>query len=314
MRRVTEPETFGRVAVVMGGDSAEREVSLVGGRAVLAALEAEGIDAFAVDGAGELLAAIRESRVDRVFIMLHGRGGEDGTLQGALDVLGVPYTGSDVLGCALTLDKVRCKEIWQARGLPCPDGVEVAAGETAQSVRDRVADFGLPLIVKPVREGSTIGMSRVDDYAGLTGALALARRYDADVLIERFVDGPEYTAAILDGECLPLIRIEAETDVYDYHAKYESEATHYFIPAGFDEATEREHRALCLDAFRATACSGWGRVDFMCDAGGRPRLLEVNTVPGMTSHSLVPMAAKATGVDFNALCRRILATSLEGRP
>lgn len=312
MTHVTEPAEFGRVAVVMGGDSAERDVSLHGGRAVLAALRARQVDAEPVDGPRPLLERILGGEFDRVFNMLHGRGGEDGQLQGGLQVLGIPYTGSGVLASALTMDKIRTKRVWQALGLPTPDFV-VLFDEEPGEARERVADLGLPLIVKPVREGSTLGLSKLQDLDALDDALEQARRYDSYVIAERFVDGPEYTAAVLQGEPLPLVRIEAQAELYDYEAKYHSEATNYLVPCGLEPNLEHRLQALCLAAHESVGASGWGRVDFMLDDDGGPWLLEVNTVPGMTNHSLVPMAAKAVGLDFETLCWRILETSLEPR-
>lgn len=312
MRHVTDPGRFGRAAVVMGGDSAERDVSLHGGGAVLAALRARGVDAESVDGPRELIGRVLKGEFDRVFNMLHGRGGEDGQLQGALQVLGVPFTGSGVMSSALTMDKVRTKRIWQAIGLPTPD-FSLLIDEDMDQVYGRVEHLGLPLIVKPVREGSTLGLSKVHDLAEMPDALALAREYDHYVIAERFVDGPEYTVGVLQGEPLPLVGIEAQTELYDYEAKYQSEATKYLVPCGLAPDTEHRMQALCLAAFESVGATGWGRIDFMLDADGDPWLLEVNTVPGMTNHSLVPMAAKAVGLDFEALCWRILETSLEPR-
>jgi len=313
MKHVNDPAIFGRVAVVMGGDSAERDVSLDSGRNVLAALRAKGVDAEAVDGPRALLEALHEDRYDRVFNVLHGRGGEDGTLQGALEILGVPYTGSGVFGSALTMDKIRTKRIWQALGLPTPDFVAVFDEDPLDDLDQRVERLGLPVIVKPVREGSTLGLTKVKDAKDLRSAVEFARRYDSHVIIEAFVGGPEYTASMLQGDALPLVRIEPETELYDYQAKYQSEATRFLVPCGLEPDLEHKYQALCLAACEATAVMGWARVDFMLDSRSEPSLLEVNTVPGMTSHSLVPMAAKAVGLDYETLCWRILETSLEKR-
>lgn len=310
MTPVTDPREFGRVAVAMGGDSAERDVSLDGGRAVLAALRAKGVDAEPVDGPKAVLEVMLAGRFDRVFNMLHGRGGEDGQLQGALEVLGVPYTGSGVMASALTMDKVRTKRVWDSMGLPTPD-FRMIIDESPEEARARVHDLGMPLIVKPVREGSTLGLTKLTRLDDLAAALELARRYDRYVVAERFVDGAEYTASILQGEPLPLVRIESESELYDYEAKYHSEATRYLVPCGLDADAEHRLQALSLAACESVGCTGWGRVDFMLDADGEAWLLEVNTVPGMTNHSLVPMAAKAVGLDFETLCWRILETSLE---
>lgn len=312
MRHVTDPREFGRVAVVMGGESAERDVSLDSGRGVLAALRAKGVVAEPVDGPRALLERLREGAFDRVFNILHGRGGEDGKLQGALQVLNVPYTGSGVLGSALTMDKVCTKRIWQALELPTPEFVLVF-DEPERELARRVEHLGLPLIVKPVREGSTLGLSKVADYDELGRAVAAARRYDPRVIVESFIEGGEYTASLLQGDALPLLRIEPATELYDYEAKYHSEQTRYLVPCGLEPDTEHKLQGLCLAASEAVGVTGWGRVDFMLDEKGGPWLLEVNTVPGMTSHSLVPMAAKAIGLDYETLTWRILETSLEAR-
>lgn len=307
MSRITDPTAFGRVAVVMGGDSSEREVSLNSGSNVLAALRARGVDATPVDGIPALLAHIREGRCDRVFNILHGRGGEDGVLQGALEALGVPYTGSGVLGSALTMDKVRTKRVWQALGIPTPafavlhPGADVAAA---------VASVGLPAIVKPSREGSSVGVTRVFASADIGAAVELAQRYDGELLVERMIVGPELTVAVLDGEALPSIRIVPAGEFYDYHAKYVADDTQYLCP-GRMEPAESQLRALCERAFAAVGASGWGRIDVMCDEQGAFFLLEVNTTPGMTSHSLVPKAAAKAGIGFEDLCWRILETSVK---
>jgi len=307
MSRITDPTAFGRVAVVMGGDSSEREVSLNSGSNVLAALRARGVDATPVDGIPALLAHIREGRCDRVFNILHGRGGEDGVVQGALEALGVPYTGSGVLGSALTMDKVRTKRVWQALGIPTPafavlhPGADVAAA---------VASVGLPAIVKPSREGSSVGVTRVFASADIGAAVELAQRYDGELLVERMIVGPELTVAVLDGEALPSIRIVPAGEFYDYHAKYVADDTQYLCP-GRMEPAESQLRALCERAFAAVGASGWGRIDVMCDEQGAFFLLEVNTTPGMTSHSLVPKAAAKAGIGFEDLCWRILETSVK---
>ena len=308
---MSDPREFGRVAVVMGGDSAEREVSLDGGRDVLAGLQRAGVEAFAVDGAPALLKAIEQQSAQRVFIMLHGRGGEDGTLQGALETLGVPYTGSGVLGSALCMDKMRCKQVWQACGLPTPAWrIFDAHQDAAASWQDDALEaLGLPLFVKPVREGSSVGMTLVEDAAQLPDALQLAARYDHQVMVEQFVAGAEYTAGVLDGRSLPLIKIETSTAFYDYDAKYLRDDTRYLCPCGLPEERESEFAELAMQAFEAAGASGWGRVDFMVDEQQRPWLLDVNTVPGMTSHSLIPKAALAAGIEFEQLLVSILETS-----
>ena len=299
-------EDFGKVAVLMGGWAAEREVSLVSGNAVLAGLQRRGVDAHGVDVQPDILQVLPAGGFDRAFIVLHGRGGEDGVIQGALEILGLPYTGSGVMGSAIGMDKYRSKLVWQGAGLPTP-GFAVIGAETDL---DAAAELGFPLMVKPTREGSSIGMARADDPAGLRAAWELAARYDARVMAERWISGAEYTAAILGESPLPLIRLETDRAFYDYTAKYEADDTRYLIPCGLDAVRERELQDLALRAFQAVGASGWGRVDLLMDGEGRPWLIEVNTVPGMTGHSLVPMAARAAGIDFDELVWRILAQTL----
>lgn len=297
---------LGRVVLVIGGDSAEREISLRGGRDVARALQDRGVELNVIDGPRALLAAIGAGCVDRVFILLHGRGGEDGTLQGALEVLGIPYTGCGVLASALAIDKLQTKRLWRACGLPTPDW------RVARRVDDGAAileHLDVPVFVKPAREGSSVGMSRVDRPEDLAEAIEKALACDTDVLVERLVDGPEYTVGILDGEALPLIRIRVPQGFYDFDAKYESDSTGYDIPCGLDEASEQRLRSLSLQAFELLGGSGWGRVDLMLDNAGEPWLLEANTAPGMTDHSLLPKAAAAVGIDFEELVWRILKTS-----
>ncbi|MBX3689256.1 D-alanine--D-alanine ligase [Dokdonella sp.] len=310
--RVTDPRAFGRVAVVMGGQSAEREVSLDSGRNVLAALTELGVDAHAVDGIPALLDALRAGHYARVFNILHGQrgGGEDGVLQGALESLHVPCTGSGVLGSALSMDKVRSKQVWIAQGLPTPRFVALRKRDGAGDVHAAARELGLPVIVKPACEGSSVGVSRVFRDADIEGAAALAARYPGDLLVEKMIVGMELTVAILGGAALPSIRIVPKGEFYDYHAKYVAEDTQYLCP-GLDGEAERELGALALAAFDALGCSGWGRVDVMRDLDGRNHLLEVNTAPGMTSHSLVPKAAQQIGIDFRSLCWRVLETSLD---
>jgi D-alanine-D-alanine ligase len=309
MSGIDDPRLFGRVAVLLGGTSSEREVSLDSGAGVLAALQRRGVDAFAVDGVPALIDAIRDGRVDRVFNILHGTrgGGEDGVLQGLLDALGVPYTGTGVLGAALSMDKIRSKQVWQALDLPTPDYRVLRPGD---DVAAAAAELGLPVIVKPAREGSSVGVSRVHVEADLEQAVALAARYDGELLMERLIEGDEFTVAILDGEALPSIRIVPAGSWYDYHAKYVADDTQYLCPGSEGEA-ERALRTLALDAFHALDVTGWGRVDVMRDRDGGFWLLEVNTAPGMTSHSLVPKAAAAVGIDYDALCWRVLEGSLD---
>ena len=309
--RINDAKQFGRVAVVMGGRSAERDVSLDSGRNVLAALKARGVDAHGVDGIPALLDALRAGHFARVFNILHGRGGEDGVLQGALQSLGVPCTGSGVLGSALSMDKIRTKQVWEALGLPTPGYVRHLAGD---DIGAAIAHVGLPAVVKPSHEGSSVGITRVRAQSDLAEAVKLAARYDGELVIEQMIEGDEYTVGILQGEALPSIHIVPKAEFYDYHAKYVAEDTQYICP-GLDAAGEKEIRALALVAFNAAGCSGWGRVDVMRNRAGKFFLLEVNTTPGMTSHSLVPKAARAVGIPFEELCWRILETSFaEGAP
>ncbi|BAV96552.1 D-alanine--D-alanine ligase [Lysobacter enzymogenes] len=313
--RVTDPAVFGRVAVLMGGTSAEREVSLDSGRGVLDALRSRGVDAFAVDGIPALIERIRAGGVDRVFNILHGNkgGGEDGVLQGVLEALGVPYTGSDVLGSALAMDKIRTKQVWIGAGLPTPRFKRIAKGD---DVHAAAGEVGLPVIIKPSCEGSSVGVSRVLKDADIDEAVALAARYPGEMLMEQMIVGDELTVAVLiDGDgytALPSIRIVPKGEWYDYHAKYIAEDTQYLCP-GLDGAAEDEIRRLAMEAFVAAGCKGWGRVDFMRDRDGRFYLIEVNTAPGMTSHSLVPKAARQIGIEYDELCWRVLeATVIAG--
>jgi D-alanine-D-alanine ligase len=303
--RITDPKLFGRVAVALGGNSAEREVSLDSGRNVLEALRSRGVDAHPVDGIPALLDALRAGHFARVFNILHGRGGEDGMLQGALQALGVPFTGSGVLGSALTMDKVRTKEVWIAKGLPTPRFRAYRRGDDIAAI---ITELGYPVIVKPSHEGSSVGITRVYGEADLPAALELASRYDGELVIEQLIVGGEFTVGILRGEALPSINIVPKGEFYDYHAKYVAEDTQYLCP-GLSGADEEGMRALALTAFHAAGASGWGRVDVMRDRHGGNWLLEVNTTPGMTSHSLVPKAARAVGIEFPELCWRILETS-----
>ena len=306
--RVPAPSAFGRVAVLYGGTSAEREVSLVSGAAVLGALERLGVVAHGIDRGDDVVEQIVRGGFDRVLIVLHGRGGEDGTIQGALDVLGIPYTGSGVLGSALAMDKHRTKLVWRARGIPTP---EFAVLDSERNLPAAVEALGYPLVVKPVHEGSTIGISKVHDDESLHRAWFEALRFDDEVIAEPFLTGPEYTAAILGDDELPLIRLETPNELYDYEAKYADGAgTRYHCPCGLDDRTEEAFKRLARAAFDVLGASGWGRVDFVCDGAGNPHFLDVNTAPGMTSHSLVPMAAQAVGVDFDSLVWRILETSV----
>jgi D-alanine-D-alanine ligase len=344
-RRITDPRDFGRVAVLMGGSSSERDVSLDSGSNVLEALKRRGVDAVSIDGIPALVAALaleigsepisstggskpilrrRGSRkpgpgeigsepisIDRVFNILHGNrgGGEDGVVQGMLEAFGVPYTGSGVLGSALSMDKIRTKQVWLALGLPTPAYAQLERGDDVIAAARRV---GLPVIVKPACEGSSVGVTRCFRDADLPAAVALASRYDGPMLVERLIEGEEYTVGVLGADALPSIRIVPAGEYYDYHAKYVATDTQYICP-GLTGSAEQELGALALSAFFAAGCSGWGRVDFMRDHGGHSWLLEVNTAPGMTSHSLVPKAAHARGIDFDELVWRVLETSFAAR-
>ena len=299
-----------KVAVLLGGRSAEREVSIMSGSGVLKALRAKGVDAHAFDPAERDLADLKREGYARCFIALHGRGGEDGTLQGALEVMGIPYTGSGVLGSAIGMDKWRTKMIWEASGLPTPRYRILSAADDWGAV---ARDLGLPLIVKPANEGSTLGLTKVTAVSQLAGAYRLAtEKYRDLALAESFVDGPEYTAGILGGSVLPLIRIEAPQGNYDYQNKYFGDDTKYLCPCGLPAEKEADLKALSLKAFRLVGGTGWGRVDLMLDSAGAPWLLEVNTSPGMTGHSLVPIAARAVGISYEDLCMRILEGSHVG--
>ena len=294
---------FGKVAVLLGGKSAERAVSLKSGGMVLKALRAKGVDAHAFDPKERDFAALEKERFERVFIALHGRFGEDGTVQGILEWLGIPYTGSGVLASALAMDKLRTKRIWQAEGLATPP---YAVLDKDSDLRAVIKKLGLPLMVKPASEGSSIGMSKVRVAGALDEAYALAANYDRVVIAEKFVEGTELTVGILGEQVLPIIKLETPRDFYDYEAKYLADDTRYLIPSGLSAKKESEIQALCLKAFRTLACQGWGRVDLMLNKQGRPYLLEVNTSPGMTDHSLVPMAARAVGLSYEDLCVKIL--------
>ncbi len=297
------PKDFGKVAVLFGGRSAEREISLMSGTAVLEALQRAGVDAHAFDPAQREVFELKREGFERVFIALHGRYGEDGTVQGALELMGIPYTGSGVMASALALDKVRTKMVWVACGLPTPRW-RVLSGDSDGD--ETVAALGLPLIVKPAHEGSTLGLTKVARREELDAAYQLAARYDSLVLAEEFVQGTELTAAFLGDQALPLIRIEAPEGKYDYQNKYFSDDTKYFCPCGLAPADEAPIRELVLRAAHALGCSGWGRADLIRRADGSVSLLEMNTSPGMTGHSLVPMAAKAAGLSFEQLVLRIL--------
>jgi D-alanine-D-alanine ligase len=297
------PHDFGKVVVMMGGRSAERAVSLKSGSMILNALRKKGVDAHAFDPKERGLAALISERPDRAFIALHGRYGEDGTLQGALELLGIPYTGSGVLASALAMDKWHAKLVWQACGIPTPRSELLTRQTDLQAAATRL---GLPLMVKPANEGSSIGMTKVKSAHDLPEAYALAANYDRIVIAETFVDGVELTVGVLGDTPLPPIKLETPREFYDYAAKYDAKDTRYIIPCGLPPDAERIVQEEALFAFKALGCSGWGRVDLMLDLSGKPYFLEVNTSPGMTEHSLVPMAARHAGLSFEDLCLRIL--------
>jgi D-alanine-D-alanine ligase len=303
-----DPADYGRVALLLGGRSAEREISLKSGRAVAEAMTRLGVELTAIDPGDDVIEQLRTGGFDRAFIILHGRGGEDGCIQGALETIGMPYTGSGVLGSAIGMDKQRTKLVWAGAGLPTAEFVLL----TGAADLEAAAALGFPLMIKPANEGSSIGMARADDAASLEAAWRAAAAYDDAVIAERWLPGDEYTCAILGDQALPLIRLETPNAFYDFEAKYQSDSTRYICPCGLPDDLEAEFRALCKRAFATVGGSGWGRVDFMLDGDGRPVLLEVNTVPGMTDHSLVPMAARVAGMDFDALVLRILETSRRG--
>ena len=311
LRRISVAAEFGRVAVLYGGSSAEREISLLTGAAVLAALQRRGVDAHGFDPAQHPLGELSTGRYTRAWIALHGPGGEDGTVQGALEFLGIPYTGSGVTGSAIGMDKLRTKRLAAALGVPTPDFVVL---RSAADLELALARLGLPMIVKPASQGSSVGMSRVERASELPAAWRAATQHEPVAFAEPWITGAEYTVAILQGKALPAIRIETPRSFYDYEAKYLRNDTRYFCPAGLASAAEENLAALALSAFDACGAEGWGRADFMMDSQGRALLLEINTVPGMTDHSLVPMAARAAGIDFDELVWRVLETSLVRTP
>ena len=317
----TTAGTSERVAVLMGGASAEREVSLMSGRGVIEALRTCGVDAHAFDPAERALTELRREGFARCFIALHGRHGEDGTVQGLLELLGMPYTGSGVQASSIAIDKVMTKRIWQADGLPTPRYVRLAWDQQGHEQMRAVPDLlGLPLIVKPPREGSSIGVTKVAAHSQMQDAVQLAARYDADVLCEEFIDGEEVTCAVLgeglSAEALPVVRIAAPNGAYDYQNKYFTDDVKYHCPSGLPQVEEQEIQRLSLAAYHALGCRGWGRIDLMIRASDRqPFLLELNTSPGMTTHSLVPMSARAASIDYPALCQRVLAAAaLDTKP
>lgn len=305
MNGIGSEQAFGKVAVLMGGESAEREISLKSGKAVLDALLKRGVKAEAVDVGKDVLTQLSVGGYERAFVILHGRGGEDGVIQGALERIGMPYTGSGVLGSALAMDKYRTKAVWRGVGIPTPESVLISD----ETDLNKAATLGFPLIMKPICEGSSIGMNKVESAEQLYQAWEAAREYDDLVLAERWIVGKEYTASILQGDALPIIRLETPHLIYDYQAKYSAETTRYYCPCGLGQVEEASLQALCVKAFEVVGASGWGRVDLMLDEQHQPWLIEVNTVPGMTDHSLVPMSAKVAGIDFEELVMRILSTS-----
>ena len=305
-----DPKAFGRVAVLFGGKSAERAVSLKSGAAVLEALQSAGVDAFGIDVGDDFLQRLAAEKIDRAFIVLHGRGGEDGSMQGLLECAGIPYTGSGILASALAMDKLRTKRVWLSLGLPTPAHATLASEEDCHAA---AAELGFPLFVKPAHEGSSIGMAKVADVDALIAAWKDASQYGSQVLVEQWIAGPEFTVAMLRGQVLPPIGLGTPHTFYDYDAKYLANDTQYRIPCGLSADKEAELKALTARACEAVGTQGWARADVMQDANGQFWLLEVNTVPGMTDHSLVPMAARAAGLDFQQLVLAILADSVEAR-
>ncbi len=309
-RKTSNPRDFGKVALLMGGWSSERQVALWSGEGILSALQSKGVDVTAVDATPQGVLTLGAQGYDRVFNILHGTGGEDGTVQAVLELQRLPYTGSGVLASALAMDKLRTKRLWKAEGLPTPDYLWI---RTRVDLDRALQQLGLPLIIKPAEEGSSVGITKVKSADQLEAAWALARgESNRVVMAERFIAGREFTCAILNGEALPVIHIEPDGEFYDYNAKYISNNTRYHCPSGLDAALEARIQAQCLSAFELLGASGWGRVDFMLDAQDQPWLIEANLVPGMTSHSLVPLAAKARGIDYADLCWKILEATLHG--
>ncbi|MCL7420445.1 MAG: D-alanine--D-alanine ligase [Methylobacter sp.] len=305
--RITDPQEFGRVAVLMGGSAAEREVSLKSGAAVYEALKHKGVDAVAIDVTGSPIEALAGRKIDRVFNIIHGRGGEDGVLQAVLEVMGIPYTGSGVMASALSMDKLRTKLCWQGYGLATPEWFLL---KDENDLDNCAAKLGFPVIVKPAQEGSSIGMSKAANPDELRRALKTAADFRCDVYAESWITGREYTVGVLNGEALPVIRLETPHVFYDYEAKYQATTTQYHCPCGLNEAEELQLRNLAVKASEVLGVKGWARLDVFVDDNGQYQLIEINTVPGMTDHSLVPMAAKQAGIDFDELVWRILETSI----
>lgn len=310
MNFVKSAAEFGRVAVLMGGRSAEREISLKSGHAVLAALVEQGIDAHKVDVSFDVCEQLRAGKFDRAFVILHGRGGEDGEIQGLLQSIAMPYTGSDITGAVLSMNKMLSKQVWLQQGLPTAEYQQVTAESDIDALIERL---GLPLIIKPVNEGSSIGMSKVKSAVDLKAAIKLATQFDTEVIAERWIVGQEFTVAILADEALPVIELKTPHEFYDFEAKYQANTTQYLCPCNLNEQDEQQCQKLALQAFKALRMSGWGRVDFMRDESGQFYLLEANSIPGMTDHSLVPMAAKQAGMSFADLVWTILENSMGGR-
>ncbi len=308
MSRITDPKAFGKVAVLMGGASAEREISLQSGQAVLAALKRRGVNAVEVEVGKYPLPPLLDQDFDRVFNCLHGRGGEDGVLQGALEAIDLPYTGSGILGSALSMDKVSCKLCWRGAGLPTPEWVMLASEADLAQCADQL---GFPVIIKPALEGSSLGMSKAEDIESLKQAWLKAKEFGCQVFAERWIEGEEYTVGMLQEAMLPLIKLETPRTFYDYEAKYRAGTTRYLCPCGLPSFREEALQTLAKKACDILGVRGWGRVDLFLDGGGQPWLIEVNTVPGMTDHSLVPMAAKAAGMEMDELAWRILETSFD---
>jgi D-alanine-D-alanine ligase len=308
-RIVTSPTEFGKVAVIMGGNSAERAISLKSGHAVLAALVNQDIDAHKIDSADNVMEQLQTGSFDRAFIILHGRGGEDGEIQGVLSLLSIPFTGSDITGAVLSMNKMISKQIWLQQDLSTADFEQVT---TESNLEELVERLGLPLFIKPVNEGSSIGMSKVRSIDELGQAITLAQQFDAEVIAEQWIDGEEYTVAILNGHALPVIQLKTPNDFYDFEAKYQLNTTEYLCPCGLSKQEEKQCQQIAIKAFDTLRMKGWGRIDFMRDKNGQFFLLEANSIPGMTDHSLVPMAAKQADLDFESLVWHILETSLEG--